>query len=507
MTTSPSLLAPLRDRLSSPVATYGALAALVAGAGLLASFAPQLTSTAVLAAYAALFGPYLLLTLGAEESQVPFWVLVAAALLARAVFLPATSLLSDDIFRYVWDGRVGLSGINPFVHPPNADALAHLRDQAIWANVNHPDVPTIYPPGAQYLFQFNALLGGGVAGLKALFVAIEAGCVAAVWRLLAGSWSEDRLRFAFIAYALNPLIFIEVAWSGHIDVVAWALLAVGIAAWQAEDSTRNAVISAVAIGTSIAVKFLGLLALPLLLFDRSDESTPNRHAGRRIGVCAAAVGILVSSYIPMAGAGSELFSGFGTYASSWRGNDGGFRLVHSLSRSTLESWATPDQRSQGEVLIRFRELDPLYRRLGWTKTWQGETVPDSTFVAERFATNFAKATAVFVLALALLWAILGRRRPLDGLSLLLLALFVFAPVVHPWYVAWLVPFAALRGRATGLVFSFTVLAAYLGWRSHELGGPWRVPDWAVALEYGAVLAVFWLESALETDEPRADDEP
>jgi len=71
------------------------------------------------------------------------------AILARALFVARTPLLSDDVYRYLWDGRVQLNGINPYRYPPAAPELAHLRDGEIHAGINRPAKRTVYPPGAE----------------------------------------------------------------------------------------------------------------------------------------------------------------------------------------------------------------------------------------------------------------------------------------------------------------------------------------------------------------------
>ena len=77
---------------------------------------------------------------------------VAFGLLFRLTLLPAEPSLSDDVYRYVWDGRVQAAGINPYRHAPDSPELEHLRDERLHPRINHPHIPTIYPPAAQFLF-------------------------------------------------------------------------------------------------------------------------------------------------------------------------------------------------------------------------------------------------------------------------------------------------------------------------------------------------------------------
>ena len=77
-------------------------------------------------------------------------VLVVGALL-RILVLPMTPGLSDDVYRYVWDGRTAWAGWNPYALAPDAPELEGLRDEN-WAKVDHRDVETVYPPFALGLF-------------------------------------------------------------------------------------------------------------------------------------------------------------------------------------------------------------------------------------------------------------------------------------------------------------------------------------------------------------------
>ena len=226
----------------------------------------------------------------------------------------------------------------------------------------------------------------------------------------------------------------------------------------------------------------------------------------RLGVLLLAPLVVAASYLPFLGAGSQLFAGFGEYAESWRGNDGGYRAVWNLSESSLRDAAGGGQATDGEqVLIRLDALDGLYRSLGWTKRWQGETIPDTTYATGELAALVAKTVALFVLGLALLWRLIARAPVAESLTFLLLTLYFLAPIVHPWYVAWLVPLAALSRSRAALLFSFTCLAAYFAWLSALKGGPWRVPTWAVVLEYGSVGLLAFYEAVRRPTAPRSPD--
>src|SRR5437867_4243675 len=91
---------------------------------------------------------------------------LAVAVPARLALLPTAPSLSGDLYRYVWEGRVLLHGGNPYRQSPDDPWLAPLRDHEIYANVNHKNLATIYPPLAEAGFALVALLSPTVAAFK-----------------------------------------------------------------------------------------------------------------------------------------------------------------------------------------------------------------------------------------------------------------------------------------------------------------------------------------------------
>lgn len=455
-----------------------------------------------LIAYAAAFIPYLLLV----RAHITWRRALAIGLLARLALLPLDPLLSDDLWRYVWDGRVALSGVNPFAHAPDAAQLAALRDPHIWPRINHPDIPTIYPPAAQLVFLLNAALGGAEHLLRALFIAIELGCLALTARHLPTSWPTARRERALALYYLNPLVIVETAWSGHLDVIAFGAMTAAMLVFERASSAakpaRAAAIAGAILGASIAAKLLSLVALPLWLLDPAHSK---RARAAAIAACLATIALLYAPYID---AGGGLFKGFGTYAAKWRSNDGPYRALVWVAESSIERWATPDQRSAPDqrAIVRLDKLGPLAEHVGFTREWQGRQVAATSFASNQAAETTVKLAVAIALALLMLWCLLITRDPITSALLLLTALFWLAPTVHPWYVAWLVPLAALRRWTPALAFSALVLIAYAAWWSTQHGGPWLVPTWLLILEFGAVAALT-LTSPSPHDPRPSDGEP
>lgn len=158
--------------------------------------------------------------------QQAMWLILGVAVVLRLALLALEPLLSSDIYRYVWDGKVQANGINPYRYIPADPALAHLRDAAIYPNINRVDYAvTIYPPVAQMFFLAATRIGESVTAMKLALLACEAGTVVFILLLL------RRLRRPaqrIVAYAWHPLPLWEIANNGHIDALMVTLLMAGI---------------------------------------------------------------------------------------------------------------------------------------------------------------------------------------------------------------------------------------------------------------------------------------
>lgn len=460
-----------------------ALAALCLCLG--AAAAARGAPTAVLLLYGAAFVPYAYLGREALRGRFPNLVaLVAVALALRVALALVDPYLSDDIFRYVWEGRVTLAGFNPFTSAPSAAELSALRDAEIWPRVTHPDISTIYPPVAQYLFALVAVLSGGTTLMRLAFVAVEAVFAFAAWRLLDAG---ERPRAA-VLYALNPLVIVEIAWSGHVDVLAWAPLALALLIVAKRPPTLgNGALAGAVLAVSIAAKLLGLMVLPYLVLRARAEDAESGRAARsqelasRLALLVTATLVVLVSYVPFLDAGGDLFRGFGAYAASWRNNDGLFRVFDTTGQALLDA--------SGQEYFELTAWNDFALEHGFTKEWEGKTLPNTTFASEQIGQTTAKGIAALYLALVLGWCVLCVRSPLVAALLLLGTLYFTAPTVHPWYLTWLVPLAALRPSPAALTFSGAAILGYASWWSIQQGGPWAIPWWVVLLEYGSVFAV------------------
>lgn len=206
-------------------------------------------------------------------------VLVLAGGLAlplAAARQPPTS--SDDVYRYVWDGRVQLAGVDPYRHPPAAPQLRPLREPGLWPAgrtgwcvpdgctlINRPAVPTIYPPVAEAFFAAVALVAPRSARerpLQLATVAIAAAVSALLWFALARLGGDPRRA---VLWAWCPQVALEAGNNAHVDVLAVALAAVAVLLLARAGSRRLSAVGGAVLGLAVATKLTPALLAPALL--------------------------------------------------------------------------------------------------------------------------------------------------------------------------------------------------------------------------------------------------
>jgi glycosyl transferase family 87 len=235
--------------------------------------------------------------------------LVLAALWHLA-FLRMPPGSDDDIHRYVWDGRMQRFGYNPYVVVPSDPALAGIHTPET-RTLNHPDLPSPYPPGAELFFRAIAAIHESVFALKVAFVLCDFAIVFVLLDILSRSGQGAHW---VLAYAWNPLLAVEVAGSGHIDIVGVLLLLVSFAAL----ARRWRALAAVAFGLAVAVKLLPIILLPLYW---------RRARLRDAALAVIVVGLL---YIPFLNHGRIPIGSLDIYVQSFRFNDPVFAILERV---------------------------------------------------------------------------------------------------------------------------------------------------------------------------------
>ena len=283
--------------------------------GLTASARAGVAPSTIVLGLAACFAPYAV-ALGLTRDLVSRARAEKIALTGLFVFglafVVAPPVLSDDVYRFLWEGRVWLQGFNPYDLAPADPALEHLRD-GIWTEINNKDLASIYPPLSQALFALTDLLGGGIWTAKLLALIAHAFTTIVVSRI-----SPDPR--APLALALNPLLLSEGALNGHLDVLTG--LALLVAAWGL--SRHRIMRAAIATCVAVGLKAVGLVMVPL--FARRPVTFS------AVAVVSAVVLSPLLVFRPLA----DAVSGPGQFAARWRGNESFYALIEWVSHQVVE---------------------------------------------------------------------------------------------------------------------------------------------------------------------------
>lgn len=228
------------------------------------------------------------------------WLILGFAGLFRLMVVVFPPFLSNDIYRYIWDGWVQAAGINPYRYIPDDPHLAFLRDATVFPNINRADYAhTIYPPAAEMIFFIASGIGRLLAvppvlAMKLAMLALEGLGIWAMIRLLDHAGLP---RARILVYAWNPVAVWEFAGSGHVDAIAVCFIALALLAACRGKPSRAA--AALAIAT--LAKFLPLVLLPALW---------RRWNWKFVAVFAA---IVVMLYLPYLGVGEGVLGFLGGY--------------------------------------------------------------------------------------------------------------------------------------------------------------------------------------------------
>src|SRR5437870_5319756 len=333
-------------------------------------------------------------------------------------FLRVPSGADDDIHRYVWDGRLQRLGYNPYIVVPSDPAAKGLHTPET-RNLNNPDLPSPYPAGAQLFFRVVTAIHESTFALKVAFVVCELAIILVLLDLLRRKQGAHLV----LAFAWNSLLAIEVAGSGHIEIVGALLLLVSAAALVRRWRTT----AAVGLGLAIAVKLLPVVLLPLYW---------KRVRIRDAALAAAVVGLL---YVPFLTHGRIPIGSLGTYVQSFRFNGPVF--------AALDRVAPPQLLAALAVLVGLV-----------TATWLRSAAPEWSPGA--FA--WPMAASLLCSPVVFPWYLLWLLPFLTSASTLLI--IIWSVSIIPTYVQWHLrtlgrPWGALPGWVMLLEYGCVAIAA------------------------------------------------
>ena len=186
-------------------------------------------------------------------------MLFAVLLLAALVRITAIYQFPEnsDINRYIWEGEVQRAGYNPYILPPNAEVLKHLRNEN-WNDVNFKTIPAIYWPFAQMLFRAGAAISPTHNFFKTILVAFDLGTLILLLLILRSVTRDFR---EIVLYALNPLTVISIAGEGHLEsiLVFWIILSLYGC------RSKKYWVMYLSLGLAVMTKLTPVIFLPLLV--------------------------------------------------------------------------------------------------------------------------------------------------------------------------------------------------------------------------------------------------
>lgn len=378
------------------------------------------------------------------RSQISIQHIVIFAIVARVIAAFLLPTLSDDVYRFIWDGQLIVTGNNPMLSTPN-DYLASLSTTTphldywvlLHSKINHPQFYTCYPPLMQGIFWIGAFLGSKsiVASIVIIKLIIAAGDMLAVYflyRLLVYFKLDEKL---LVLYALHPLVIIEGAGNAHFEVVQVALLLGSIFYLFHKKMLWAALFWAFAIIT----KLVPLMLLPLCV----------RYLGfkKSIQFIIIVLLIVIVTFLPFVSEASI----------------NGFSKSLNLYFQNFEFNAS---------------IYYVAREIGWW--FKGY--------------NYISFIGPFLMLLFLsIYAfIYFKNKQLTDVHFLKMIIvvftlyYLFATTVHPWYIINLFPLAILTNKKYVWVW---VSAAFLSYNAYG-NTPFHENVWLIVLEYASVLAAY-----------------
>jgi hypothetical protein len=438
----------------------------------------------------------------------PASVIIIAAVL-RILFIFQSPDLSDDLYRYLWDGLQVTSGHNPYAAAPLNVPIQNESSQHLLKLINHPDLITIYPPAAQFIFAVGVYVSHTFPGLKAVLAAFDILTCILIIRLLS-SMGLPAWRAA--VYAWNPLPILEIASSGHIDGagILFFILTVSllISSSSQNDITRLSFPQAERVGNpsserfrasrndkraearskidfpyqfslkqdilavsagfvfSLAtlVKFFPLIFLPGLLILVKKQGRILFLTGFLTGAI-----ILTAPFLPDL---KNMFTSLELYARNWEFAGFAFRTLRSITSSG----------NSARLIIAslfFFSATAIYGMLWIKKPSSFRNITQGSLHDSCLACLTPSDKDNFLMVIKTLYAIT-------------IAFLFLTPTLYPWYALYLVCFLPFTGGAAGLILTWSVFLSYRVLILYRLLGQWIEDDYTPAFIWLAPALAFLL---------------
>ncbi|MBA3665188.1 MAG: hypothetical protein H0W61_13395 [Bacteroidetes bacterium] len=407
-------------RSVSPIPFYIILSLSMVMYILLGYFTKRTEFSQIVTLFGLLFAGYAYHTLaGIDEKLLKHAISFSLSFRLSLLFMVPN--LSDDYFRFIWDGRLSAHGINPFIITPSSligssQASSMGMTTELYSQLNSQEYHTIYPPVLQFIFWISAhIFPGHVMGslivMRLFIVAAEAGSIFLISALLknAGLPSKN-----ILLYALNPLVIVELTGNLHFEAVMIFFLLLFVFFFIKKRPT----LSAIAFSLAVCSKLLPLMFLPLFL--------------RRIGikksflfysVCLATTVLLFLPFIDVSFF-QNIFSSLNLYFQKFEFNASIFYLI----------------------------------RWGGFQAFGFDVIGTAGII-------LSLITITCIISVACCKKPEGESSFFYDMLICLTAYFVFATTVHPWYISTLVLFSVFTTYRFSLVWSGLIVLTYFTYRS------------------------------------------
>ncbi len=389
-----------------------------------------------------------------------FWFLAGVAVLFRFVFIAATPNLSQDFYRFIWDGQLILEGINPYLSVPNDlkefSTALELTNQKLINGMGSLSAGnfTSYPPVNQLLFAISTFLGGksilsSVVAMRVFIILADLGTLYFGRKLLLKLNLPGHQIFGFI---LNPFIIIELTGNLHFEGVmlfflTWSIYLLHQKKW---------IWSAILLGISVSIKLLPLLFLPLLwnyfIKNRKIENSdiPGLNFKKLLGYYLMVGLTVLASFLPFLS--SEFISNFSASIALW--------------------------------FQKFEFNASIYYIIRWI----GFQLKGYNIIA-----TTGKILPLLIILILSGLAFFKRnnstRKLIETMLVGVSAYFFLATTVHPWYVATPLLLSVFTKFRFALVWSFLVMLSYSAYTKNGF----QENYWLIAVEYVLVIGIFLLE--------------
>ena len=356
-------------------------------------------------------------------------LILFTSLAVRLAVLPTAS--SDDVNRYLWEGKLYAQGISPFTEVAEHEIYESHRDE-FWEQMNHKDKLTAYPPLSLHIFSFINSFSYSPMSYKVAFLIFDLFLIALILAIL---YHHQRpLQWALI-YALSPISVISFAAEGHFDVLMMLFLTLSLFAY----SKKWMVLCGAAFGLAVATKIMVVIAAPIILWRTRFK-----------GMAAAAI-FCAAPFLLHFDDTLQMINGLVSFGSKNNFN-GAFNQF-------------------------FDDIIGL--------------VPG---VANKICFSlfcFSWLTSFWLSLKGRLWV---------SLLFCFGGLILFAPIVHFWYLAWVLPFVAIRPSLPWISLSITAPLYFLVHSHYNATGYWELPFWAKWVFYLPffVISAFYLPSLIRT---------